>query len=30
MHADGTISLTKFDISETKPVEIDHIVKAGK
>ncbi len=25
-HADGTISLTKFDISKEEPVKIDHIV----
>ncbi len=27
MHADGTISLTKFDISKEEPVKIDHITK---
>jgi len=29
-HADGTISLTKFDISKKEPVKIDHIVKEAK
>ncbi|EHQ90130.1 hypothetical protein [Desulfosporosinus youngiae] len=29
-HADGTISLTKFDISKEKPVKIDHKVKGAK
>lgn len=29
-HADGTISLTKFDISKEEPVKIDHIVKEAK
>lgn len=27
MHADGTISLTKFDISKEEPVKTDHIMK---
>lgn len=29
-HADGTISLDKFDISKEKPVKIDHKVKEAK
>lgn len=29
-HADGTISLTDFDISKDKPVKIDHKVKEVK
>jgi len=29
-HADGTISLTKFDISKNEPVKIDHIIREAK
>ncbi|WP_148228126.1 hypothetical protein [Syntrophobotulus glycolicus] len=29
-HVDWTVSLTKFDISETEPVKINHIVKEAK
>ncbi|MDQ7095891.1 hypothetical protein REC12_20050 [Desulfosporosinus sp. PR] len=29
-HANGTVSLTQFDISKEKPVQIGHIVKEAK